>query len=275
MNSFRLGPLLLPLTPLLLLLAWWLADLLAGAVARRDAPGADARPGPALLVAALCGLLVARAVFVVRWLAQMHGALAMLDLRDGGFDATAGWLAAGLVLVLWGLRRARLRRALGAGFAAALLVTLAGQALMRALQPAPRPLPVLALRDLQGRRLALDSLRGRPLVINLWATWCPPCRRELPMLLQRAATERDARIVLADQGESPQAVRALLGELGHADAPQVVLDTRRALAAYYDAPGYPTTLFIRPDGNLDRMYVGEMSAATLQQGIARLRAQAR
>lgn len=270
MNSLRLGPLLVPLTPLLLLLAWWLGDAVAGAVARRGPAGAAARPGRALLAAALVGLLVARAVFVLHWLPRMHGVGDVLDVRDGGFDALAGWLAAGLVLLAWGLRRAQLRSALAAGFALALLLVLGGQALLRALQPAPRPLPALVLRDLSGQALDLRQLRGRPLVINLWATWCPPCRRELPMLLQQAATEQRARIVLADQGDPPQAVRAMLREFGHPDAPQVWLDASRAVAAYYDAPGYPTTLFIRADGELDRMYVGEMSAATLQQGIERL-----
>lgn len=267
MNDLRLGPLLLPLTPLVLLAAWWSGDALARAVARRCG---GARPGPALLSAALLGLLAARVVFVLRWLPQYTSVPAMLDVRDGGFDAVAGWLAAALVLLGWGLRRRPLRRALGAGFAAALLVAFSAQALLRALAPAPRALPALALSTLDGRSVSLPTLRGRPLVINLWATWCPPCRRELPMLLEQAASAQGVRIVLADQGDPPQAVRALLRTLGHADAPGVLLDARRALAEYYDAPGYPTTLFIGADGVLDRMYVGEMSAATLKQGIERL-----
>lgn len=274
MNSLRLGPLLVPLTPLLLLLAWWLGDAVAGAVARRGPAGAAARPGRALLAAALVGLLVARAVFVLHWLPRMHGVGDVLDVRDGGFDALAGWLAAGLVLLAWGLRRAQLRSALAAGFALALLLVLGGQALLRALQPAPRPLPALVLRDLSGQALDLRQLRGRPLVINLWATWCPPCQRELPMLLQHAAAG-DARIVLVDQGDAPQAVRGLLRALGHADSPRVLLDEQRALSAWYNVPGFPTTLFVRADGSLQREYVGEMSAATLQQGIERLRREPR
>ncbi len=274
MDDLRIGPLLLPLSPLLLLLGWWAAQVVARALARHD--GAQpARVQSAWLAAGLLGLLVARVVFVLRWRAQYHGLGAMLDLRDRGFDPFAGWIAAALVLLAWGLWRRPLRRALAAGFATALLLVLGGQAGLRALRPAPRPLPTLALQDLHGHSVDLAGLRGRPLVINLWATWCPPCRRELPMLLREAARGGDARIVLADQGDSPQAVRQLLDSLGHADSPQVLLDAQRRLAAYYDVPGYPTTLFIRSDGTLDRMYVGEMSAATLRQGIRRLHARTR
>ncbi len=267
MMPLRLGPLLLPSAPLLLLLGWWIADL----VARRLARGAGPRPGPALLAAALAGLLVARVVFVLRWRSQYPTLGAVLDLRDLGFDPWAGWPAAALVLLAWGWRRAPLRRALAGGLATAALVVLGGQALLSALQPAPRLLPQLTLRDLRGQPVDLRSLRGQPLVINLWATWCPPCRRELPMLLEQASMHPGARIVLADQGDSPQAVQALLQSLGHAGAPGVLLDGTRALAAHYDVPGYPTTLFIRADGSLQRMYVGEMSAATLHQGIQSLR----
>ncbi len=271
MMPLRLGPLLLPTAPLLLLLGFWIAEM----VARRLAGAAAARPGPALLAAALGGLLVARAAFVLRWRSQYPTLGAVLDVRDLGFDPWAGWPAAALVLLAWGLWRAPLRRALAAGLAAAALVVLGGQALLAALQPPPRMLPQLSLRDLQGRVLPLRSLRGQPLVINLWATWCPPCRRELPMLLAQAGMHPGARIVLADQGDPAAAVDALLRSLGHAGAPEVLLDPGRALAAHYEVPGYPTTLFIRADGSLQRMYVGEMSAATLSQGIRRLREVAR
>lgn len=268
MPPLRLGPLLLPTAPLLVLSAWWLAGLVARRVARRQrAPS----PGPALFAALLAGLLVARAVFVLRWHAQYPTPGAVLDLRDLGFDPLAGWAACALVLLGWGALRAPLRGALAGAFATAALVVLGGQAALAALQPPARELPVLELRDLQGRAVALRQLRGQPLVINLWATWCPPCRRELPMLLAQSDAHPGARIVLADQGDAPVAVADMLRSLGHADAPQVLLDAGRRLAAYYDVPGYPTTLFVRADGRLARMYVGEMSAATLHQGIRELR----
>ncbi len=272
MQAIRLGPLLLPVAPLLLVLGWWAAQALAARLARGAVAGGPApRPGPALLAAALAGLLAARLLFVLRWHAHYSVAGALFDLRDGGFVRWAGWLAAALVLALWGWRRPPLRRPLAGALAAAALVVLGGQLVLGALQPPPRPLPALVLRDLQDHPVALRSLRGQPLVLNLWATWCPPCRRELPMLLRRAAAVRGVRIVLAEQGDAPQQVRSLLRSLGLPQAPQVVLDSGRQLAAYYDVPGFPTTLFIRADGTLQRMYVGEMSAATLQQGIERLR----
>ncbi len=273
MDAIRLGPLLLPAMPVLLLLGGWAGHAAAVALGRRQAPPPGV--GAPLLSAAVLGLLAARLTFVLQWRAQYSLAAALFGWRDLGFAAWAGWLAAALVLLLWGLRRAPLRRPLAGALALAALLVFGGQALLRLLQPVPRPLPALVLRDLQGRAVALRDLRGQPLVLNLWATWCPPCRRELPMLLRRASTTHGVRIVLAEQGDAPQAVEDLLRRLGRPRAPQVLLDPARQLSTYYQVPGFPTTLFLGADGTLQRMYVGEMSAATLQQGMARLQQGAR
>src|SRR3546814_10052886 len=83
------------------------------------------------------------------------------------------------------------------------------QALIR--QPA-RPLPpVAALHRLDGGAVSLAAYRGKPVLINLWATWCPPCRRELPMLAELAKTS-PVPIVFADEGEDAARVRDFLSQ---------------------------------------------------------------
>jgi thiol-disulfide isomerase/thioredoxin len=263
----RLGPLLLPWGPLLLALGWGLAQQIAALATRRGLGDAQRALTGLLLVA----LVAARAAFVARHLDGYAGVVAMLDIRDLGFDAGVGWAvaAAGVALLCW--RRAALRRSLPAAAGAGALLVLVAQAMLRlASADAGPPLPDIALPTLDGAPLRLRTLRGEPLVVNLWATWCPPCRRELPMLVDAGRRAQGLRIVLVDQREAPATVRAYLREA--ALQPRwLALDEAGALASRYQTPGFPTTLFFDADGRLRRMYVGELSAATLQQGIEQLR----
>lgn len=90
------------------------------------------------------------------------------------------------------------------------------------------------------------------------------------MLIQAARQEQGARIVLVNEGETAQRVAAYLQDqrLGK---PEVLLDPDSRLLSYYRSPGLPTTLFIAADGSVQSVHIGELSAATLQQGIAQLR----
>ena len=148
-------------------------------------------------------------------------------------------------------------------------MVLAGMGALTLLQPARPPLPDLTLQTLQGRSVALASLRGQPLVVNLWATWCPPCRRELPLLIEAAQRQTGGRIVLVNEGETAAQVAAYL-QSQHLGSPEVLLDPGNRLLSAYQSPGLPTTLFIDAEGRVRRLHIGELSKATLQQGIAAL-----
>ena len=261
----RLGSLLLPWTPLLLALGYALAEAVA-ALARARGAG-DARPS--LLWLLLLALLASRAGFVLQHRADYATIGAMLDVRDRGFDAGVAWAvgALGVALLVW--RRAGLRRSLPAAAGAGALLVLCGQAMVRLATPPGPPLPAWVLPSPAGTPLRLQSLRGTPLVINLWATWCPPCRRELPMLVDAARQMRGVHIVLVDQREPAPRVQAYLRAAG-LQPPLLAIDPHGELAARYRSPGLPTTLFFNADGTLQRMYVGEMSAATLRDGVGTL-----
>ena len=266
MDALRLGPLVLPWGPLVLALGYTVAMFAAGA-ARRAGRG---DPEPALLPLLVLALVAARLAFVLQHLADYPTALSMLDIRDRGFDAWAGWLAGLLGVAFWAWRRPALRRSLPASAATGAAVVLAALCLLQLAQPPRPPLPAISLPRLGGGELALQSLRGRPVVLNLWATWCPPCRRELPMLAQAARREKGVRIVLVDEGEPAARVADFLRRENLAP-PEVLLDAHNVLMAHYRAPGFPTTLFIAADGRVQRMHIGELSAATLAQGVAELR----
>jgi thiol-disulfide isomerase/thioredoxin len=212
-------------------------------------------------------LVAARVVFVLRYHALYAVApLAALDLRDGGFDPAAGVLA-GIVLATWLAWRNRAqRKALLGGAMAGALACVGGLALLASLQQRP-PLPRLELPDLDGRPVALAALAGRPLVINLWASWCPPCRREMPVLAAAQRAYPGVRFVFVNQAEPAEKVRAYLRAHGLA-LDQVLLDSGCSLAQAAEAPGLPTTLFFDAHGRLAERRMGELSAATLAQYLA-------
>ena len=124
----------------------------------------------------------------------------------------------------------------------------------------------MTLVDTDGRPLPLARFRGHPFVVNLWATWCGPCRRELPMLAKAADREGEVPIILADQGESAQAVSAFLSREAVASR-HIALDTQRQLSTAFDVAGYPATLFVAADGTVVRLQLGELSRAALTDGI--------
>lgn len=266
MDALRLGPIVLPWAPLLLVLGYAVAVWVA-ALAQKAGRG-DAEP--ALLPLLLLALLVARVVFVLRHLADYSSVLQMIDIRDRGFDPLSGWMAAAAGVGIWAWRRPALRRSLPLAAAAGAATVLAATGLLSLLAPPRPPLPDITLQALDGPPLALQTLRGRPAVVNLWASWCPPCRRELPMLLAAARRTTQTRIVLVAEGEPAARVAAFLRREG-LPAQGVLLDPDGRLLAAYQSPGLPTTLFIAADGTVRRVHIGELSAATLRQGIAALR----
>jgi len=266
MQAISIGPWVLSVGVLALLLGLAGAHGIAGFMRRRG--HADA--GAALWWLLLVSLLAARVAYVLRWWPAYSASpwWSVLDVRDAGFNPWIGLavLAAMTALLAW--RRQAWRRALPVavigGVCVWAVVGLVAWQLRAAAHP---PLPQMALQRLDGSRVALASLRGKPMVINLWATWCGPCRREMPMLMKAAADMQSVRFVFANQGESAAQVREYLAHEQLA-SDHVLLDTGRDLARYYHAVGYPTTLFLDADGRLRDMRVGPLSRASLLSHLA-------
>ncbi|QOY92642.1 TlpA family protein disulfide reductase [Massilia sp. UMI-21] len=266
MDVVTLGPLVFPTRVLLVLAAILAATLLAEWFRRRR--GID--PGAVLWKMILAGFVAARAVFVLR-----HHALfaerpwTAFDFRDGGFDAGAGLLVACVVGAELTRRHAALRRPLLAASLAGIALWLGGTLMLQAFAPAHAPLPALQVRALDGAELPLRGFVGRPLVVNLWATWCPPCRREMPALGRMQAARPDVGFVFVNQGESAAAVRAYMQSQG-LRMDNVVLDAAGQLSKRTGSPGFPTTLFYDARGTLRLRHVGELSEASLAEKLAQL-----
>jgi thiol-disulfide isomerase/thioredoxin len=137
---------------------------------------------------------------------------------------------------------------------------------------AGRPLPALTFTRLDdGTTTDLrQAAQGRPLVVNLWASWCGPCRQEMPVLA--AAQQREPRIgfVFVNQGESAATVRAYLASLGR-PLHEVLLDPGSTLGPAVGSHGLPTTLFVDTRGHVVDAHFGVLNAAALQSRLRPLR----
>jgi thiol-disulfide isomerase/thioredoxin len=271
----QLGPLVLPV-PLLIQAAGLVAAVWVGKrIARQGGRTAElvAEVEARLLRLFWIGLAAARLAYVWSWReAYLAQPLSMLDVRDGGWDAVAGYAAASLVGLGQLSRQPRLRRPYIAAFVLALTGWVGAEA-TRIAWPAhgQTRLPALRLATPGGRELALDTLAGRPVVLNLWATWCPPCRHEMPMLLQAQAAHPEVEFVFVDQGEArDEVVRYLQQQPGLAALRNVLLDPARASGAAFDARALPTTLFFDARGELVSTRIGLLSEATLAQRLAQI-----
>ena len=105
---------------------------------------------------------------------------------------------------------------------------------------------------------------GRPMVVNLWATWCPPCRREMPMLAAAQQRERSVSFVFANQGGNRATVARYLAASQLALA-NITLDRYNELGSVAGSGMLPATLFYDGSGRLIDTYLGELTAATLEK----------
>ena len=268
MLSISIGPLALPVAPLLLLGAVWGASWLASRLAGAQHAAAA---GNAVFTAALVGLLAARiAHLLLNADVYADSPLGALDLRDGGWHAPAGALA-GAGWLLWrGVRVPALRRPL----ATAIVVgTVAWVAVSAALGLYDRPpLPTLSLMEL-GSGTTVDltqAARGRPVVVNLWASWCGPCRQEMPMLAAAQQREPGVGFLFVNQGESAATVRAYLADQ-RLPLREVLLDAGSQLGRAVDSNGLPTTVFYNARGERVDAHFGLLNAAALEVRLRALR----
>ena len=139
--------------------------------------------------------------------------------------------------------------------------------------PAPavdHPAPDFTAPLLSGESFSLGGAQGTPVILNFWATWCGPCRAEMPVI-QAAAKNYGERIhfVAVNQGEESAVIQPFVDEFGLTFP--IALDQDQAVGSdLYNVTGLPTTFFIDGDGTVRRVWMGEMNAITLEEGIAEI-----
>jgi len=156
------------------------------------------------------------------------------------------------------------RRLLLIPAAAGLTVLLAGQILLGLhARASATPLPQMQVLDLDGRPQRLPTGQGRPQVINLWASWCAPCRREMPAFARVQALRPDVDFVYLNIGESPAEIAAFTRTLALPLAP-IWRDPSGSVPERLEVRGYPTTLILDGEGRLLHRRSGELSEASLK-----------
>ncbi len=112
----------------------------------------------------------------------------------------------------------------------------------------------------------LAALTGRPVIVSFWASWCEPCRAELPVFVRLREMYGDTVALLTISDEPPGAARAFLAAQ-HLDLP-VVEDPERKIFDAYSITPIPVTLVLRPDGTVSYVSVGETSFEELQAAVS-------
>jgi len=128
--------------------------------------------------------------------------------------------------------------------------------------------PPFELADPSGERVSLEGLRGKPLILNFWATWCPPCRAEMPDLQAFYERNREVGLVVIgiDHGEDAKAVNEFEPRITYS----VLLDKDKEVSRKYHIFGLPSSFFIDRDGIIRTVWPGFMNAEIIEKNAAKI-----
>lgn len=219
---------------------------------------------------ALVAVPTGRAVFVAIWFsAYQDDPWSVFDIRDGGIEMWSA-LSAAILMAAWRIRQ---RPALMKPLLIGMLAGIGAWTILFAAwwigAPLPKAIPAISLIDMDGRsKLFVAPTDGRAMVVNMWATWCPPCQREMPALARAQGLHPNVSFVFVNQGESLDVVRRYLRLLPfHLD--QVLVDDGNLLGKAMDSSALPMTLIYGENGRLVYSHQGLISEAVLSMQLER------
>ncbi len=121
---------------------------------------------------------------------------------------------------------------------------------------APRPAPDFTLPARDGGDVRLSSLKGQVVMINFWATWCGPCRKEMPLLEQLQAKYRPLGFTLLGVNVEPDSAAATAWLKGVPESFPILFDTRNAVAESFGVQGMPSSVFVDRAGQVRHVHRG-------------------
>jgi len=143
-----------------------------------------------------------------------------------------------------------------------------------ALDAAPvagHPAPDFTLPTLSGETLSLSDFKGRPVLINFWATWCPPCRAEFPDFQRAHIDNADELVIIGINNtptDQPDRVADFVADMGVTFP--IVLDESGEVGKTYNVLGLPTTVFIDRDGLVNEVFTGPINQAYIEAKLSEL-----
>ena len=136
------------------------------------------------------------------------------------------------------------------------LLLLAAGLTTGATAPAPAPAPDFSLRARNGGEVRLSSLQGQVVMINFWATWCGPCRQEMPLLEQLQAKYGPLGFTLLGVNVEPDSAAATAWLKGVPVSFPILFDTRNAVAESFGVQGMPSSVFVDRAGRIRHVHRG-------------------
>ena len=142
-----------------------------------------------------------------------------------------------------------------------------------AAQTAGDTAPAFTLKTLAGDSVSLSDFKGHPVVINFWATWCPPCRDEMPVMVAAYRAHKDSGLIILavngrDQETSTRAVRRFVAEF-QVSFP-VLLDEHGNVRKRYRLRGLPTSVFIGADGLVRSLIIGPFTPEAFEAHLSEI-----
>lgn len=136
-------------------------------------------------------------------------------------------------------------------------------------EPAPSENKPDELFNLDGEAIALSDFEGTPMLVNFWATWCPPCLEEMPLIQEYADRYDGELVVLAiNAGEDEAVVRNFISQ--HQIELTFLLDPSSIVARQFRVFGFPTTLFFDETGDLVSTHIGELNAGLIDRYLVKI-----
>lgn len=253
-----IGPLAIPNGVFAGLLAFLTFTILVSVASRRVDKRLDRWSTIALLAAAI----VARVVYVIlHWETFSLSPRRAFMFWQGGFEWISGAVIA-IVSVFFIIRSWRSRGTAIGILVVSALVWVSTDAMLND-KKSTVLLPDVVLSDTDGINVVLRDYASGPVVINIWATWCPPCRRELPAMIAQAKASPNIPFLFVNQAENPIVVHAFLKQQ-RLTLDYLVFDKDSSLARELHTVGIPITLFFY-DGVMMDMYAGEISPEVLRK----------
>ncbi|WP_089605100.1 TlpA disulfide reductase family protein [Acinetobacter piscicola] len=269
-QAIHLGPIMLPWGLIILTVAIAVALLLGKYIRHRFTINSMQWVifKDSIWTAILIGLVCARIGFVILNLdIYLQHLIEIIKIQDKGFDLFSGIVSA-FLWIFW--KNHQLKKL----FLVILLsifttISLSGTYIHKQTILQYQQFPKVSLRNLQQQKVGLVQFTGKPTVINLWASWCPPCRREMPVLNQAQRTYPNVQFVFINQSEDAATVQAYLQQ--HAlNLNWVLLDANSITAQKTGMYGLPSTLFFNAQGQLVESHMGEITHAALDHYLQKM-----
>lgn len=269
-QAIHLGPIMLPWGIVIPLFSLIIAVFIAGLFKQKYHVQAEQwnQFKDSIWTAILIALLFARIGFVLLNLdSYLQHPVDILKIQDKGFQFYIGVIA-GSLWIIWKTKSLS-KKILTLCFAIFIFANAMGLSIFRHVQQQYQQFPQVQLNNLNQQSVKLTQFVGKPTVINLWASWCPPCHREMPVLNQAQTEYKDVQFIFINQGEDISTIHQyMLNNQLHLQ--HVLLDPEGLTAQSTGMYGLPSTLFFDASGKLIDTHMGEINHAVLDQKVKKL-----